>query len=203
MLYQITLLAVRTGTPKALATIGDWVAKSPFRGKFLACWESELGVLGQVLLLHGYDDIETMLQDRETVAQSPDRYGIGDGLATVSTMAYKPFPMFPSLQPGQFGPVFEVRSYLLRVGTLTELMERWGRALPARMALSKPLIVMYSIDGAGPRVTHIWPYASLETRDRIRAQATEQGLWPAKGAPGSVLAQQSEIFIPGPGSPIS
>jgi hypothetical protein len=203
MFYQITLLAVRTGTPKALATIGDWVGKSPFRGKFLACWESELGVLGQVLLLHGYDDIETMLQDRETVAQSPDRYGIGDGLANVSTTAYKPFPMFPALQPGQFGPVFEVRSYLLRVGTLTELMERWSKALPARMALSKPLIVMYSTDGVGPRVTHIWPYASLEARALIRAQATEQGLWPVKGAPGSVLAQQSEIFIPGSDSPIS
>jgi hypothetical protein len=202
MLYQVTLLAIKTGTHNALATVGDWIEKSPCSGKFLACWQAELGVLGQIMLLHGYNDIEAMLQDRETVTQSSDRYGIGDGLANVSTMTYRPFPMFAPLQPGQFGPIFEVRSYLLRVDVLTELTERWEKALPARMALSKPLIIMHSTDGVGPRLMHIWPYASLGTRHRVRAEAVTQGLWPVKGAPGSILTQQSEIFVPGLNSPI-
>jgi hypothetical protein len=48
MLYQVTLLAVKTGTQNALETIGNWIKTSPYHGKFLACWQSELGVLGQV-----------------------------------------------------------------------------------------------------------------------------------------------------------
>jgi hypothetical protein len=204
MFYQTTVLAVRMGTPKAVSTIADWAAQAPYRGKYLACWQSEIGVLGQVMLLHGYDDLAAMLEDRETVAQAPERYGIGDGLANVSIMTGKPFPMFSApLQPGEYGPIFEVRAYLLRVGALEEFIQRWERSLPARMALSKPLLIMHSLEGAGPKVTHIWPYASLEARDRIRNQAAEQGVWPIKGPPGTVVAQQSEIFIPGPHSPIS
>jgi hypothetical protein len=70
------------------------------------------------------------------------------------------------------------------------------------MTLSKPLIVMHSMDGNGPRLMHIWPYASLEAREQIRVKAAEQGVWPVKGAPGTLVSQQSEIFMPGRMSPI-
>jgi hypothetical protein len=70
------------------------------------------------------------------------------------------------------------------------------------MAYSKPLIVMHTMDGTGPRLIHIWPYASIEERERIRSEAAKAGVWPVKGAPGSLLSQQSEIFVPGPVSPI-
>jgi hypothetical protein len=202
MLYQVTLLGVRIGTPQAAATIGEWVRDAPFQGRFLASWQSEFGVLNQVLLLQSYEDAAALAADREMAALSDARYGIGDGLTSVSTLACRPMAMFPPVEPGTVGPVFEVRSYVLRVGALGEMMERWEKVLPARMAFSKPLIVMHTMDGPGPRLIHIWPYASLEARDRIRAEAAKAGVWPVKGAPGSLLTQQSEIFLPGPVSPV-
>jgi NIPSNAP len=201
-IYQVTLLSIKTGTQQALSKISNWAKNAEYTGRLLACWECEIGVLGQVLLLHCYDDAENMFRDRDIVAASAERYGIGDGLANVSTTVYRPFPMFQPLEPGMFGPIFEVRSYLLATGVLSELTERWQKALPRRMELSKPLIVMHSTDGVGPRLMHIWPYASLEERDRIRVQAAEEGIWPVRGAPGTVVSQQSEIFTPAAMSPI-
>jgi NIPSNAP protein len=202
MIYEVSLLAVRPGTPKALSTVGEWVEKAPLRGKFLACWQSELGVLGQIFLLHAYEDAETLRCDRETITQSTEGFGLVDNLSGLSAMACLPFPSFTPLEPGIFGPVFEVRSYLLRAGALPELRARWENALPARRALSKPLIMMHSTDGAGPRLIHIWPYASLEERHEIRTKVADLGLWPPKGPSGTLLAMQSEIFVPGPISPI-
>lgn len=203
MLYQMTLLAVRPGTPNAVARISEWVAKSAYKGQFLACWQSELGVIGQVLLLHGYEDLESISHDRETVAQSPERYGIGDGLASASTQTFRPFPVFAPLQPGNYGPVFEVRSYVLRVGAMAPTIESWTKALPERMKLSKPLLIMHSTDGIGPRLVHIWPYSSLADRERVRQQAAELGVWPPHGGGGGPpVTMQSEIFLPAPSSPI-
>jgi NIPSNAP len=201
-IYQVTLLAVKPGTPKALNLIGGWVQDAGYRGQLLACWQSEFGVLGQVMLLHGYDELESMFHDRDKFARSVEGYGIGDALVSVSTKTYQPFPMFGPLEPGTFGPFFEVRTYLLAMGTLDALTERWEKALPLRMTLSKPLIVMYSTDGIGPQLLHIWPYVTLEDRDRIRASAVEQGIWPVRGAPGTIIAQRSEIFLPAAISPI-
>lgn len=201
MLYQMTLLETRPGLPKAPATVAEWLTKSPMRGTPLACWQSELGVMNQILLLHGYEDPALLSGDREGLAQSTNRYGLGDGLVGASTMTYRPFPHQPKVEPGSVGPVFEVRSYLLRVGGLAPVIETWSKALPARIEISKPLAIMYSMDGPGPRLVHIWPYKSLEERDRIRTLAREKGIWPPRTAE-HIAHMQTEIFLPAPGSPV-
>jgi len=205
MHYLMTLLGTRHATPKLVATIGDHLKRTPYRGTFLACWQCEIGTIGQVLLMHGYDSLETLNLDRETTAQSPTRYGLGDALLWASTTAYKPFP-FAFMSPvaaGNFGPFFEVRFYRLRVGAVPIIIDEWAQALPPRMELSKPLAVMYSMDGLGPRMMHIWPYTSLDERQRVRARGFELGVWPPKGGdPDIITTQLVEIYVPAPFSPV-
>jgi hypothetical protein len=205
MHYLMTELDTRHATPKLAAIIGDHLKASPYRGNFLACWLCEIGTIGRVLLMHGYDSIAALNFDRETVAQSPARYGLGDALLAASTTAYQPFPFsfMPPVAAGNFGPFFEVRNYRLKVGAVPTIIEEWALALPPRMALSKPLAVMYSMDGLGPRMMHIWPYTSLDERQRVRARGFETGVWPPKGGdPDIITTQLVEIYVPTPFSPV-
>ena len=59
-----------------------------------------------------------------------------------------------------------------------------------------------ALDGA-PRITHIWPYASLDARAAIRADAVAKGVWPPKNAPEQFFAATSTIGHPTAASPLA
>ena len=203
MYYLWTRLSSRHATPNLLPSIGAWLGRTPYKGTLLACWRADIGPPGDVVLLHAYADLDGLNHDRDTVAQSPERYGLGDALLGASTVAYRPFPFMDPVAAGEVGPFFEVRTYRLRVGAAPSVIETWRRSLPARSELSKPLLVMVSTDGDGPSMVHVWPYRSLDERHRIRQRAIETGVWPPKGgSPDTIVTQLSEIFLPAPFSPV-
>jgi hypothetical protein len=61
---------------------------------------------------------------------------------------------------------------------------------------------MYSLDGAMPRFVHIWPYPSLDERQRLRSEAVKMGIWPPPSGPDQLLAQQADIYLAAAFSPI-
>ena len=95
-----------------------------------------------------------------------------------------------------------MRTYLLKPGGLAGTMEAWNKSVPERMKLSRVAAAMYSITGATPRFLHIWPYASLDERQRIRKEAVEKKIWPPPGGPDRLLAQQTDIYLPASFSPL-
>ena len=96
--------------------------------------------------------------------------------------------------------IIEMRSYDLKPGTVPAFEERFGAALPTRTKLS-PLAGFWHTE-VGPlnRVIHIWPYASLEERTRIRAEAVKAGGWPPDLGE-FIVSMTSEIYLPAPFSP--
>ena len=96
--------------------------------------------------------------------------------------------------------IIEMRSYDLKPGTVPAFEERFGAALPTRTRLS-PLAGFWHTE-VGPlnRVIHIWPYASLEERTRIRAEAVKAGGWPPDLGE-FIVSMTSEIYLPAPFSP--
>ena len=133
-------------------------------------------------LLRGFDSHEDLLAERERVLRSSNPFGCADLLTGMSLDSYRPLDFLPPVETGSFGPVYEIRTYRMKVNGLTPTMEKWEAAVPERLAYSKMTIAMYSIDGA-PRLTQIWPYESLEARTRARAQSVADGKWPPKGGP--------------------
>src|SRR5262249_48638729 len=71
-----------------------------------------------------------------------------------------------------------------------------------RSRVSRVTVGMYSTTGPTPRFIHIWPYASLEERQRIRKEAVDKKLWPPPGGPERLVAQQTDIYLPAPFSPM-
>jgi hypothetical protein len=96
--------------------------------------------------------------------------------------------------------IIEMRSYVLKPNTVPQFEERFGAALPARLELSPLAAFWHSDVGVLNQVIHVWPYADLNERTRIRAEAIARGVWPPKTAE-FVAEQQSEILLPAPFSP--
>ena len=52
-----------------------------------------------------------------------------------------PFPFSPPLRPGKLGPIYEMRIYTVKPGTLPEIRKAWEAKLPERLKLSLLAVV--------------------------------------------------------------
>ena len=203
MLYELAKLTLQIGaTPKALPGIKAYVEEGKAKSMLLGCWASEIGELNKIAVLRGFSDAEALRAERKRTLESSNPFGCRDYLIHLETDSYAPFPDLPPIETGAFGPVYEIRSYTMKPGVLAKVIASWRAALPARLELSRNVIVMHTIDGA-PRFTHIWPYASLEQRAEIRAKAVSMGVWPPKGGGDHLSVMTNGIWLPTEISPLT
>jgi hypothetical protein len=203
MLYELAKLTLQIGgTPKAVAGIKAYVSDTGAKGALLGCWVSEIGELNQVAVLRGFADIEELRGERKRALESREPFSCPEVLTRLEMDSYAPFPGIPPVKTGAFGPIYEIRTYSLKVGGLPATIAAWQAALPARLELSPNLVVMHTIDGE-PRFTHIWPYASLEQRTAIRAKSVSTGVWPPKGGPANIAVMRNGIWLPTDISPLT
>jgi hypothetical protein len=203
MLYDVTTLTVRAGTtPQALPRIEKSLGDTKSAGRLLACWTTELGALNQIMLIREYANDEAISADRDAMVRSANPCGIADLTVAATSDTYRPFPIMQPMHAGAHGPVFEMRTYVLKPSGLTPTIELWNKAVPGRTKLSPLLAAMYSLNGAMPRFVHIWPYPSLDERQRLRSEAVKMGIWPPPGGPDHLLTQQADIYVAAPFSPM-
>jgi NIPSNAP protein len=200
MHYDVTIITVRPGAEqKALARLKETL---PSSDGLLACWCSDIGALNRILLLRAAADITRIHPEREKILRSENPFGVGEYIAAMSMDTYVSLPFMPPVTAGQYGPVFEVRTYVFRPDGVTPTIELWRKWVPGRAKVSPLLAAMHSITGAVTRFMHIWPYASLEERGRLRAKAVADKLWPPPGGPDHFTAMQSDIYLPADFSPM-
>ncbi len=91
--------------------------------------------------------------------------------------------------------IYEIRTYDIQPHSQPEVEKRFGEAYEKRKALSPLAAFFHTEIGPLNQIIHIWPYKDMAERDRIRAEAVKQGIWPPKISE-FVVSQKSEIFIP-------
>jgi hypothetical protein len=96
--------------------------------------------------------------------------------------------------------IFEMRTYLMKPGSIPKVEELWAASLPARSRLSRMGGFWRTEVGTLNQIIHVWPYESTGERDRIRAEAVKTGVWPPKIA-DYILEMESKILHPAPFSP--
>jgi hypothetical protein len=201
--YDVTIITVKPNTHlKALPGVEQWLKANPRKGEFIGCLAAEIGDLNKIMLLHHYASEADLAADRDAVAKDANPYGCIDLLVSRSTDTFVQFPFLPAIKPGQYGPIFEVRTYLLKPTGLGPTIAAWEKQGPARMKLSPILAAMYSVSGDVTRFMHIWPYPDLITRANTRKTAIETGVWPPPGGPDHLLTMRTDIYLPAPFSPI-
>src|SRR5882724_7424683 len=113
-----------------------------------------------------------------------------------------PFPFVPTPQPGRMGPVFEIRYYTLKGGTLPDTAKGWEAKLPDRMKLS-PVVLAGGVEfGKANGFVHIWAYQSMDQRMQVRDEARKKGVWPPPGGGDRLISQQNKIVLPAAFSPL-
>ncbi len=96
--------------------------------------------------------------------------------------------------------IVEMRTYQLKTRSVPEVEKRWAEALPARLKLSPMAGFWHTEVGALNVIIHMWPYKDLAERERIRAEAVQQRIWPPKIAE-FIEHMETKILIPAPFSP--
>ena len=128
--------------------------------------------------------------------------GIGEFITGICMDTYVPFDFIAPLRPGEFGPCYEVRSYVLKLDGLAPTVELWRKAVPARSRVSPLLAAMIAVTGAAIRFMHVWPYKTFDERARLRDKAVAEGVWPPAGGPSHLVSQQADIYLPAAFSPM-
>jgi hypothetical protein len=203
MQYDVTTITVRPGTaPKAIAKLEAPLTAGHAGRNLLACWYSEIGALNQILIIRNSPNLAEAVAEREAVLKSGNPFGIGEFIAGMTMDTFTPFDFLKPMQPGTHGPFFEVRTYILKPEGLMPTIALWQKALPARAAISPLLTAMSSVSGPVTRFMHIWPYTSLDDRQRLRGKSVADGVWPPPGGPDQLAVMQTDIYLPAVFSPM-
>ena len=94
--------------------------------------------------------------------------------------------------------IYEVRTYVLKPGSVATFEENFAAALPHREKYSKLGAFWHTEIGPLNQVIHVWPYESAEERNSIREEAGKDPNWPPKNDPDMYVSMNSEIFNPAP-----
>lgn len=205
MLVELRTLQLKIAAGPAVArafaaALPSRTELSPLAGFF----NTEVGTLNRVIQLWPYESAtqrESVLASAEQLPQWPPQ--IEEHVVEEQVRLLEPLPFSPPLEPGEFGAIYEIRTYTYGVGFMPEVIERWSEKIPERSKLS-PFIGAYrTTTGRRDQLVHIWAYRDAADRQRIRAEAIESGAWPPNThAEGMLLRQENVLTIPAVFSPL-
>lgn len=206
MYYELATMTLPFGTAvQAAANVQTFAAQG--QGELLGCWFTDIGVLNQMIVLRGFDDLATLQAERQRTQQNASPFGCGEIFQSLEQHSFQGFPWMkpvrPSAESGIHGPVYEIRTYGIKPGGVQPTIDLWEQAVPARNKISPCVVAMVALDGP-LRFTNIWAYPNIETRSKARAEAVAQGIWPPKGGPAHLTTHMvSTIAMPTAVSPLN
>jgi hypothetical protein len=176
-----------------------------------AFWHTEIGPLNQIIHVWPYKDLEERAKIRAAAVKDGGwPPPIGEFIVAQRSDIMVPFDLSPQLKPGRMGPYFEMRIYTYGPGALPKIMAAWEKAIPARIQYSPLCAAWYSELGSLGQFVHIWPYPSLDARNKTRQETQAAGVWPpsaiAKKDPAmptyDLTRQENKILMPSAFSPL-
>jgi hypothetical protein len=168
-----------------------------------AFWHTEIGPLNEIIHVWSYRDLAERARIRAEAAKDPNwPPKISEFIREMRSEIVVPFPFVPEIRPGKIGPIFEVRYYTLKAGTLPATQKGWEEKLPERIKLS-PIVLAGGVEfGKANGFVHIWAYPSLDARAKIRDEARAKGVWPPPGGGDRLITQDNKIVLPSTFSPL-
>jgi hypothetical protein len=204
MIYEIRTYTLAVGSVAEVEKrFGEAYEYRKKYSALAAFWHTEIGPLNEIVHVWPYQDLSDRARVRAEVSKEtnwPPK--IAEFIRSQQSEILIPFPFSPLPKPGKLGPIYEMRIYTFKPGTLPDTMKSWEPKLPERMKLA-PLVIVGSVDlGEVNRFIHIWAYSSLDQRAAVRAKAVQLGVWPPEGGPARLLTQANKILMPSAFSPL-
>ncbi|HZA22731.1 MAG TPA: NIPSNAP family protein [Dehalococcoidia bacterium] len=207
MIYEMRTYTLKPG--KVAEFEERFAQRLPYREKHSplgAFWHTEFGPLNQVIHVWPFENLQHRQEVRDAMAKDPDlqRMRGTDLIANQESEICIPAPFMRPLGGDQeLGNYYEMRSYTFLPGAIPGLIESWAKAIPQREEYSPLAAGMFTELGGLNKWIHIWPYQSLEDRNRIRAETRQSGAWPPGGSyRESMIRQENKMLIPAAFSPM-
>ncbi|OUY06855.1 NIPSNAP family protein [Acinetobacter populi] len=202
-LYQLINITIKMGTAGSVAEgIQQFYQAENAKAKLLGVFFSDIGQLNQVVIFLGFNSQADQESENQRLAEQENLFNSPEHIIRYSVEHFAGFDFLPEVELGEFGPVYEIRTYELKHGGIPHVLNAWKNAVPTRTQYSKLTIAMYALDG-NPRIVSIWPYKSLNERSDIRAKSVADGIWPPKGGPQWLTHEmKSMIALPTAVSPL-
>ncbi|MFQ5896027.1 MAG: NIPSNAP family protein [Nitrospinota bacterium] len=203
MIYEMRTYTLRPRTiPEFLARFAEALPHREKYSKPTAYWYSEVGPLNQVIHVWEYEDGVARARIREAASRDPNwpPKTAEFILAQESKILLAP-PFRAEPRKGELGGIYEIRTYTYQPGTIPRVIERWSGCIASREKLSPLAACWYTEVGPLNQWIHVWPYADLNERARIRQEAMKLPDWPPKTREW-VVNQESRVVIPAPFSPM-
>jgi NIPSNAP protein len=202
MIYELRTFNLRSGMvadfeQRYAEALPERTRISPLGG----CWHTEIGPLNQVISVWPYESVAQRDQARAEAARAGWPPPVTDLITSEEAWIVQPAPFMRPLEPGQLGAVYEMRVYTVQVGKMPEIIKLWGAAIADREKLSPLAAAWYTDTGPVSTWIHLWPYADLNERARVRAEAQKLGNWPPPTRP-YLTKQENRILIPAAYSPL-
>jgi hypothetical protein len=204
MIYEFRTYNLVPGSlPEFLKRFGEAYEHRKAYSEMSAFWYTDIGPLNQVIHVWPYKDLNERARIRgEALKGGKWPPKVQEFCVDQMAEIYVPTSFSPELAPGKHGPIYEMRTYTLKPGTLPEVVKRWEKVIDKRTALS-PLAGAFGSDlGPVNRFVHIWPYGSLAQRQEVRAKALASDHWPPPGGSDFAVRQETKILLPAPFSPM-
>jgi hypothetical protein len=206
MIYEIRTYGLKPGqVPEFEKRFEKSLSVRLKYSELAAFWHTEIGPLNQVVHIWPYEDLAQRAEVRARLAQESGWPPKADELLmSMESGIYVLAPFSPKLGGGQkLGNVYEMRIYQYRPGSIPTVIERWSKALQGgRLSLSPLAGCMASEIGKLNLWVHIWPYADLKERDRIREESRKLSTWPPNTRE-FLVSQENKILIPASFSPMA
>lgn len=174
---------------------------SPLGGFF----HTEIGPLNQIIHIWPYADIAERTKIRSEASKEANwPPPIAPFIKHMTAEIVAPLPFSPELKPGKNGPVYELRTYQCKPGSLPLIVDSWGPLIEERAKRSPLIGAWFSDLGVVNKFMHLWAYESLEHRSQVRAQAQADGIWPPKPKEGKdyLVSMENKILLPASFSPL-
>lgn len=174
------------------AALPDRLQLSPLA----AFWKVDVGDVDSVVQLWPY---ESEAHRESVLAKAAELDGwpakVDDLVMERTSTILVPTPFSPPLLPPPSGNLYELRIYSYELGTIPTVTKRWQDKIEARVAMSPLVLCGHTVSGHLSRWVHIWAYDDALQRQRTRALAVQQGIWPPDARAG-LIRQQNTLLVP-------
>ena len=203
MIYEIRTYQIAPGSlAEVEKRFGDAYQYLKKYTELTAFLHTEVGPLNEIVHIWGYKDLADRARVRGEASKEanwPPK--IGEFIRQMRSEIITPFGFIPEPQPGKLGPVYELRYYTLKPGTLPDMAKGWESKIADRAKLS-PIVFAGPVEfGRANGFVHIWAYSDMNQRMQVREDARKKGIWPPPGG-GNLISQQTKIVLPSAFSPL-
>ena len=204
MIYEFRTYTVRAGKlDETLERYGEAYETRKDIKPLAAFWVTEIGPVNQIIQVWPWEDLVERERLRVELAKlSTWPPGLGPRVVHQEVELFNEFPFVDNLQPGNHGPVYEMRSDQLGPGAMRGVRASWEKSIP-EIAKATPVVgALFSDMGTLNKVVRIMAHASLEAWGKANAKADADSAWPAGDGDILPLAQQVAIMRPAAFSPM-